>query len=62
MSTYKKLSNVTENYNFRHLTMQELKVENLTLIWEADTNSRAFQTGLAEQEVNFFFTKTHNIQ
>ena len=42
--------------------MQRLKVENVILIWEAGTNIRAFQTGLAMQEVKFFFTKIHNIQ
>ena len=41
--------------------MQQLKVENVILIWEAGTNLRAFQTSLTVQEVNFFFTKTQNI-
>ena len=46
-----------ENCSLRHLTMSKLKVENAILIWQAGTNSRAFQTGLAVQEVNFFSRK-----
>ena len=42
--------------------MQQLKVENVIIVWEAGTNGRAFQTGLAVEEVNFFSTKVHNIQ
>ena len=51
-----------ENCSFRHLTMQQLKVENVILIREAGTNSRAFETSLAVQKVNFFLHKTPNIQ
>ena len=40
--------------------MQQLKVDNIILVWEAGTESKAFQTALAEQEV--FFTKRQNIQ
>ena len=47
---------------FRHLTMQQLKVENVILMWEARINSRAFRTVLAAQEVKFVFTKPQNIQ
>ena len=52
--------------------MQQLKIENVILIGGgggggrggegAGTNIRASQTSLAVQEVNFFFTKTQNIQ
>ena len=42
--------------------MQQLKVENVILIWKTGTNTRAFQTSLAMQEVNFFFIKTQDIQ
>ena len=42
--------------------MQQLKLENVILIWEAERNGRAFRTGLAVQEARFFFTKTQNIQ
>ena len=46
--------------------MQQLKIENVILIGggggEAGTNIRASQTSLAVQELNFFFTKTQNIQ
>ena len=34
----------------------------MSLIWEPGTNSGAFQTGLPVQGINFFFTKTQNIQ
>ena len=51
-----------ENCSIRHLTMQQLKVENAISIWEAGTNRRAFQTHLAVQDVNFFFTVTQNKQ
>ena len=47
---------------FRHLTMQQLKVENVILMWEARTNSRAFRTVLAAQEVKSVFAKPQNIQ
>ena len=65
MSTDRKFEyngKLPSKYSFRHLTMQQLKVENVILIWEAGTNNRAFQTGLAVQEARFFFTKTQNIQ
>ena len=42
-----------ESCSFRHLTMPQLKIENVILIWEARTNIRAVQTSLAVQEVNF---------
>ena len=52
-----------KNCSFRHLTMQQLKVENVVLIREAGTNSRSsFQATLAVQKGNFFFTKTQKIQ
>ena len=42
--------------SFRHLAMQQLKLEN------AGMNGRACQTVLAVQEVRLFFTKPQNIQ
>ena len=42
--------------------MQQLKVENVIIVWEAGTNGGAFQTGLAVEDVNFFSTKVNNIQ
>ena len=40
--------------SFRHLTMQQLKVENIMLVREVGTNITAFQTVLAVQKVRFF--------
>ena len=59
-----KFSNATF---FRQIALQNLQRKNLgfsetVLIWEAGTSSGTFQTGLAVQEVNFFFTKTHIIR
>ena len=42
-----------------HLTLQQLKVQ---LIWQAGTNSRAFHTILAVQEVRFLLPRTQNIK
>ena len=42
--------------------MRELKVENVILIWDPEADSKAFQTSLAVQEVNLFFTKNQKMQ
>ena len=42
--------------------MQQLKVENVVLMWEAGTNGKAFPNQFSSEEVKFLFTKTQNIQ
>ena len=62
ISTYRKLSKYDGKLQFDNLTMQQLKAENVILIWEAGTNSRLFK--LAYQCRKLIFSsqkpKTYN--